>query len=176
MSIQLINPTELYYDAIDVLIGESFERTAEAELVRNLRNNPYAYDPLLEFLIVTDNIAIAHILYTHANILQGDIIHPTLALAPVCVHKNYQKQGIGTHLITDTLNTLKEKKFESIFVLGHSAFYQRFGFRSSAEWNIQAPFPVPEGALMAYELKPAALENISGTLHYAKEFYSTPLD
>lgn len=176
MSIQLINPTEEHFDLIDELIELSFERSAEAQLVRNLRKNTSSYDPMLEFVIVSDTIAIAHILYTHATIIQGDVIHHTLALAPLSVHPNYQKKGIGTHLMTDTLQTLKEKQFDSVFVLGHPAYYKKFGFLPSSTWKVEAPFPVPEEALMAKELTPNSLQHISGVLQYAEEFYIPDLN
>ena len=173
MPIQLINPKEEHFNLIDELIEQAFDRKAEAHLVRNLRNNSTAYDPMLEFVVIKDQWAIAHILYTHAFVIQGDLKHPTLAMAPVSVHPNYQRKGIGTHLITDTLQTLKEKNIESVFVLGHEKFYPKFGFKPSHKWNIQAPFPVPEDALIAIELVPDSLKNVTGTLEYAVEFYTT---
>jgi putative acetyltransferase len=48
-------------------------------------------------------------------------------LAPVAVHPNFQRYGIGSELITTTLN-LPPISAASVFVLGDPAYYERFGF------------------------------------------------
>lgn len=171
MSIQLLNPTEEHFELIDDLIEAAFERKQEAGLVRKLRVNPSVYDPLLEYLILFNNTPVAHILYTHNKIVQGDFAHAILVMAPVSVHPAFQNQGIGTRIITETLRDLADRNYEAVLVLGHAGFYPRFGFKSSSLWQIEAPFPVPEDAFMALELKPGSLNNKSGILHYSEEFY-----
>jgi putative acetyltransferase len=173
MSIQLLNPTDEHFELIDDLIEAAFDRKTEAELVRKLRLNSNVYDPLLEYLILSNNTPVAHILYTHNRIIQGDFVHSVLVMAPVSVHPAFQRQGIGTRIITETLQDLADRNYEAVLVLGHAGFYPRFGFQSSTLWQIEAPFPVPEDAFMALELRPGSLSNKSGVLQYAEEFYST---
>jgi putative acetyltransferase len=48
-------------------------------------------------------------------------------LAPVAVHPEFQRYGIGTELIRSTVNASPMAK-EPVFVLGDPAYYERFGF------------------------------------------------
>jgi putative acetyltransferase len=48
-------------------------------------------------------------------------------LAPVAVHPDFQGRGVGSELIETTLS-LPPIAAASVFVLGHPAYYERFGF------------------------------------------------
>jgi putative acetyltransferase len=48
-------------------------------------------------------------------------------LAPVAVHPNFQRRGVGSELIETSLN-LPPISAASVFVLGDPAYYERFGF------------------------------------------------
>ncbi|WP_306666837.1 MULTISPECIES: GNAT family N-acetyltransferase [unclassified Romboutsia] len=95
----------------------------------------------------------------------------SLALAPLSVHPDFQKMGVGRLLIKETFKIAKELGYESIFVLGSEKYYPRFGFEKSTNFGINAPFEVPSENYMAIELIKGALENVSGDIVYAKEFF-----
>lgn len=57
-----------------------------------------------------------------------------------------------------------------MIVLGHETYYPRFGFRPAIQWQIKAPFEVPEDNFMALELRPGALQTVSGTVQYPDAF------
>ncbi len=66
------------------------------------------------------------VLYTHAF---RDAETIGYHLAPVAVHPDFQRKGIGSALIKSTLNAVPI--FSSpVFVLGDPAFYERFGFQA----------------------------------------------
>jgi predicted N-acetyltransferase YhbS len=94
-----------------------------------------------------------------------------LALAPVSVVPEHQNKGIGSALISESLKIAKEIGFKSVIVLGHDKYYPRFGFKPASTWGIKAPFDVPDEFFMALELGDGALEDISGTVVYSKEFF-----
>jgi putative acetyltransferase len=48
-------------------------------------------------------------------------------LAPVAMHPNFQRRGMGSELIEMTLN-MPTLNAASVFVLGDPAYYERFGF------------------------------------------------
>lgn len=52
-------------------------------------------------------------------------------LAPVAVHPDFQRRGIGSKLIETTLS-LPPFNAASVFVLGDPEYYERFGFASVA--------------------------------------------
>jgi putative acetyltransferase len=51
-------------------------------------------------------------------------------LGPVSVLPDYQKQGIGTKLVNEGLNLLKDLGAEGCVLVGDPHFYERFGFKS----------------------------------------------
>lgn len=67
-------------------------------------------------------------------------------LAPLAVMPAYQKQGIGTALIENGIQTLAKMDVNILFVYGDPEYYGRFGFRTeNAEkflphYQLQYPF------------------------------------
>jgi predicted N-acetyltransferase YhbS len=141
----------------------------EHELVKNLHKSE-DFIPELSLVAEHKGRVIGHIMFTKAGIIDKNLIHPCLTLAPVSVHPDFQNLGIGSKLIREGLRIAREMGFRSVNVLGHPAYYPRFGFRNAGEYGIKLPFDVPDGAFMCMELQERGLKGISGTVLYAKEF------
>lgn len=62
------------------------------------------------------------------------------ALGPIAVEPTRQKQGIGSLLIRNSIDLLRQQGARGCAVLGDGAYYQRFGFVSAAQW---APDGIP---------------------------------
>ena len=151
------------------LLSQAFGQEDEAILVNKLRNDP-AFIPSLALVAEQDNQIIGHLLFTKLDILGKDQQHTSLALAPMAVLPAFQKQGIGTQLVHAGLKKAKALGYPSVIVLGHAAYYPRFGFQPASSWNIRAPFEVADEVFMGLELQKGALENVNGMVHYAKAF------
>ncbi|KYG57892.1 GNAT family N-acetyltransferase [Planococcus maritimus] len=165
------------FEAVEALIrqafaGEELSDQTEHQLVKRLRTSK-AYVRELSLTAKRSNgELLGHIMLTKAQILGGQKAFDTLALAPVSVLPEHQGKGIGSALINASLKRAKQLGFSSVIVLGHPAYYPKFGFERASRWNIRAPFEVPEEAFMAIELVPGALANVSGVIQYADEFSS----
>lgn len=159
------------YPAVYQINKQAFAQEAEAKLVDALRNSE-AFVPELSLVAELDNQIVGHILFTKIKIVNGDNSYQSLALAPMAVLKDYQKQCIGSVLIQEGLERAKQLGFTSVIVLGHEHYYPKFGFEPAAKWNIKAPFDVPSEVFMAIELVPNGLQHVSGTVQYPKEFES----
>jgi predicted N-acetyltransferase YhbS len=149
---------------------DAFQRDDEAQLVEKLRNNTQ-FNPNLSFVAVTDKKIVGHILFTPIQISSKSI--SSLALAPISILSEYQRQGIGSQLIEYALNQLKSQGFSSVIVLGHEHFYTKFGFLPAKKYNIRAPMPLEnENCFMALELKPQAfpIDDKEGIVQYLPEF------
>lgn len=157
--------TEIYQ-----LNKDAFEQADEAKLVNLLRDSD-AYIPELSLVAVSDNQIVGYILFTRIKILSPNKCEfNSLALAPMAVKPEFQKQGIGGKLIRYGLDKARDLGFKSVIVLGHENYYPKFGFLPASNWKITTAFEVPENALMAIELVPNGLKNIKGIVKYAKEF------
>ena len=58
-----------------------------------------------------------------------------LALAPLAVLAQFQKQGIGTSLIKTGHKIAKKMGFEYSILLGNPEYYSRFGYKPASEFT-----------------------------------------
>lgn len=152
------------FAAIRQIARHSFGQDEEANLVERLRADG---DALVE-LLAADDIAIrGHILYSPLAIEREGETLPAAALAPVSVLPAFQGQGIGGDLIRAGNARCAELGCVAVVVLGHAAYYPRFGFSPKTAESLQAPFSGPH--FMALELKAGALAG-GGKVRYAKAF------
>jgi len=148
----------------------AFGQENEAKLVDLLRESD-TFIPELSLVAIIDNKIVGHILFTKIKIVddkQNEF--DSLALAPMAVRPDNQKNGIGGLLIGAGLNKARELNFKSIIVLGHKHYYSKFGFVPTNKWNIKSPFNVPVEAFMGIELIKDGLKNVCGMVKYPKEF------
>ncbi|EJP92258.1 GNAT family N-acetyltransferase [Bacillus cereus] len=148
--------------------NEEFSDKTEHGLVKRIRKCD-AFIPELSLVAVDEGI-VGHILLSKITIEQDGTSVKSLALAPVSVARGHQKKGIGGKLIVAALEKAKELGYESVVVLGHPEYYPKFDFKKASEWNIKAPFEVPDEVFMAMELRENALEGVEGIVQYSSAF------
>lgn len=151
----------------------TFGQPNEGLLVLELRSTE-GFDPRLSLVAETQQgQVIGHTLFTPIQIIGPEKSAPSLALAPMAVLPEFQKQGIGSRLVEDGLEACRGAGHESVIVLGHPEYYSRFGFRPASEWNIRCPFEgIPNAVFMAMELIEGALAEAAGTVEYTAPFQS----
>ncbi len=146
----------------------AFQQENESKLIEKIRKGEN-FVPELSLVAEIGDEIVGHILFSRIKIV-GDSILESLALAPMAVIPEFQKQGIGTKLIKKGIEKAKELGFDSIIVLGHKEYYPKFGFTRALKWSIKCPFEVPDEAFMAIELTERAFEDKAGTVKYPDEF------
>lgn len=146
-----------------------FKRKTEARLVDRLRLSE-AFIPELSLVATIDNKIVGYILFTKILVIDEDKEVPSLALAPMAVHPDYQKQGIGTHLIHHGFSKARELGYKSAIVLGHAEYYPKFGFVPTSKWLIKPPYHVPENSFLGIELIENGLSGVKGIVRFSKEF------
>lgn len=136
----------------------------EQDLVVNLReSNNFILE--LSLVAIDDNKIVGYILFTKIRIGK----YEELALAPLAVLPEYQKQGIGKKLIEEGHKKAKKLGYHYSIVLGSERYYPKLGYVPASQYGIKAPFEVPNENFMAIELNNTDVE-ITGVVEYAKEF------
>jgi putative acetyltransferase len=100
--IEIQSKKEGYYTAIHGINVLAFGRENEARLVENLRRSP-DFIPELSLVAVKDKMIVGHILFSRIAIQTKADSFPALPFAPMAVHPEFQKQGIGSKLIRQGL-------------------------------------------------------------------------
>jgi putative acetyltransferase len=89
-------------------------------------------------------------------------------LAPLAVLPEHQKHGVGSALVRAGLDACRRRGFRAAIVLGHRAFYPRFGFSAQLAQQITAPYRGED--FMAVELELGALSGVRGRVTYPPPF------
>jgi putative acetyltransferase len=143
----------------------AFGAIEEADLVEALHAEGSV---LLSYVADRNGEIVGHILFSRMWIDAPTASIAAVALAPMAVLPECQRQGIGTSLIPHGLNALRNQGERIVIVVGHSTYYPRFGFSASLARSLASPFP-PE-AFMALELRRGALDGVSGRVRYPRAF------
>jgi putative acetyltransferase len=143
----------------------AFGSAEEADLVGALRTQGVV---LLSVVAELDRQVVGHILFSRMSIETPTEAIAAVALAPMAVLPRYQRQGIGGRLIRYGLDALRALGERIVIVVGHPAYYPRFGFSTEQARSLESPFP-PD-AFMALELSPGALDRIRGRVRYPQPF------
>ena len=135
-----------------------------ADLVNDLMNDSSA-QPLLSLVATVEDETIGHILFTSAHIKNPQQKINATILAPLAVKPQYQNMGVGGSLINEGLRQLKSASVDLVFVLGHPAYYPKFGFSPAGVKGLNAPYPIPPkdaDAWMVQALQPGYIGKVRG--------------
>ena len=157
------------YEEVYRVVKTAFETAEhsdgnEHDLAVALRNSD-SFIPELSLVAVKEDKIVGYILFTKIKIEN----HEEIALAPLAVLPEYQKQGIGSMLIEQGHKIAKQLGYHYSIVLGSENYYPKFGYIPAIQYGIQAPFDVANENFMALKLNATDTE-IKGVVQYAKEF------
>ena len=90
-------------------------------------------------------------------------------LAPVSVHADYLRRGIGTAMLKLGIERVRKAGFKGITVEGNFRFYNTVGFRTSSEFNIFPTSGIPMDeprCMMCMETSKGSLNGVNGYIVY----------
>ena len=148
-------------------------------LVEEIRDSEY-YIPELSFVAELDGKIAGHFLFSrfplspakeggHGGAASTEIV----MLAPVSVHADYFRRGVGTAMLNMGIEKVKEMGFKGITVEGNFRFYNKVGFRTSSEYNIfpTSGWPMEDPrCMMCQETYKGSLSGIHGYIVYDMYF------
>ena len=170
------------YKDIVSLVLRSFQKGTDYSdgtdiiaLIEEIRDSEY-YIPELAFVAELDGEIVGHFLFSrfplsktpeggHGGANDTDIV----MLAPVSVHADHLRQGIGSAMLKLGIEKVKEMGFNGIIVEGNYRFYNTVGFKTSAEYGIYpvSGYPMTEPRCqMCMEIAPSSLKDNGGYVVY----------
>ena len=146
----------------------AFEQTTEADIVDKIRN---ACAESISLVADDGRVIAGHIffspvvLHSSAGNLSG------MGLGPMAVLPDRQRQGIGSGLVRRGLEILRETGCPFVIVLGHPAYYPRFGFEPASRYGLRCQWDgIPDEAFMVLILDRTAMDGVTGEVRYRAEF------
>jgi putative acetyltransferase len=155
-------------EQVRVVNTRAFGRTVEADVVDTLRGScPEG----VSLVAVCEGQIVGHILFTPAVVESGGQVVHGMALAPLAVLPEFQRQGVGSELIQAGVAQMKAAGHPFIHVVGHPGYYPRFGFVRASRYGIVCEFAgVPDEASMFLILDDIAMEGKAGVARYRPEW------
>ena len=170
-----------YKDIVSLILRSFKEGTDYSDgtdimaLVEEIRDSEYCI-PELSFVAELDGKIVGHFLFSrfplsktpqggHGEAKDTDIV----MLAPVSVHADHLRQGIGSAMLRLGIEKVREMGFAGIIVEGNFRFYNTVGFRTSSEYGIfpVSGYPMTEPRCqMCMETLPGSLKDKGGYVVY----------
>ncbi|WP_120496632.1 GNAT family N-acetyltransferase [Kiloniella sp. EL199] len=147
------------------VIHDAFGQWDECYLVKQLYMDN---DVLFGLVAEEEGTILGHILFSTMEITSPHLQIQTASLAPLSVLPAHQGKGIGSQLMERGIQTCRNNEdLSGIIVLGHPAYYSKFGFTSTSTENLDAPFKGNE--FMGLEFRKNIFPT-DGNVIYAKAF------
>lgn len=147
------------------------QREDEARMVANVRATD-GYNPELSLVAEETGQILGHALFSKAVIKNDKNQTEVIVLAPIGVHPDHQKTGIGRLLIEEGLRKVRELDYALVLLIGHPSYYPKFGFEPARPHGLElTQFKVPDEVFMVCEVKPGALKRSKGELIFPPAFF-----
>ena len=156
--------------AIEAVISAAFGRPGsdesppETALVQALRRD-VGWIESRSLVATRDQRIVSHVVCTRGWV--GELA--VLALGPISVLPDYQRQGIGQALMHAVIGGADVAGEPLIALLGDQHFYGRFGFVEASRMGVLAPDP-EWGAHFQVRTLTHCPSSIAGTFRYAAPF------
>ncbi len=152
--------------AVHAVNRAAFASGSEAALVDALRAQA---EPIISLVAEDAELIVGHICFSPVTLL-GHAELKIMGLAPMAVLPAEQRRGIGSALVRGGLDRCKQLGCDAVFVLGHPAYYPRFGFVPASRFGIRSEYDVPDDVFMTLEFEAGALNGKAGTIQYHAAF------
>ena len=174
-----------YKDIVSLILRSFKEGTDYSDgtdiiaLVEEIRDSEF-YIPELSFVAEMNNEIVGHFLFSHFPLSpekngghKNNKDTGIVMLAPVSVHADYLRQGIGSAMLKMGIEKVRKMGFKGITVEGNYNFYNKVGFRTSSEFNIFPTSGIPmedPRCMMCQETYEGSLKGVSGYIVYDMYF------
>jgi putative acetyltransferase len=152
--------------AIRRVLEAAFPAPNEARLIALLRATG---NLRLSLVAEDDEAVVGHIAFSPVRV-DGEVDDEGgIGLAPLAVHPDFQRRGIGSRLIREGLSACERAGYGFVVVLGEPALYRRFGFDRADRRGLGNECGADED-FMVLELKEGAIPARGGVVRFGPEF------
>lgn len=141
----------------------AFSGDEEGRIVDSLRANGAV---TLSLVAVDGDEIVGHIMFSPLSVGAAHGV----GLGPMAVTPSQQRRGVGSRLVKAGIERLTRAGCPFIVVIGHPAFYPRFGFRPAAPHGLTCAWDVPPEAFMVKIINPDVGGRLQGMAQYRAEF------
>lgn len=156
-------------EAIQHVNTQAFGRAAEAELVDRVRQSD-GFLSELSLVAWSAGRIIGHALFSRVHLQTETDRLEILALGPLAVLPEFQRQGVGGRMIADGVERAARDGWRAIALIGHPEYYPRFGFVPASRFGLKSTFQVPDEVFMALPLREGGLDGLTGMVIFPTAF------
>jgi putative acetyltransferase len=138
--------------AIRAVNEAAFGQRFEADLVDALRGEAH---PFISLVAARNGEIVGHICFSPVTVGDDQQSGAYLGLGPMAVLPAAQNAGIGSRLVMAGLDECRRRRGALVVVVGHPAFYPRFGFQPASRLGLTCEYDVPDDVFMALRLEEA---------------------
>jgi putative acetyltransferase len=134
--------------AVAAVVTAAFEGRPEEALLVDLIRRSDGFDPDLTLVADDGGEVVGHVVFSRVG-FEGTGPAQVYCLAPLSVHPDRQRRGVGSALTREGLRRLDERGEPMVILEGIPAYYPRFGFEPASAHGIEPPDPgVPDEAFL----------------------------
>jgi len=157
-------------DAIRAINDAAFGGTTESSIVDGIRGTDRWIDGGSLVAVDDDGGVVGHLLLSEGDLeLGGGEVRRIWMVGPVAVIPGRQRQGIGSELLRAAIAFATTRDQPILCLLGHAAYYPRFGFEPARALGIEPPRVWSDASWMALRL-PAWEAGLRGTARFPPAF------
>lgn len=151
--------------AITDVIRAAFAGDEEVAIVDGLRQAGALTISLVAWL---GDRPVGHIAFSPVQV--GEPAWPAIGLGPLAIIPGQQRLGIGGALTRLGLAHCLARDYDVVFLLGHTEYYPRFGFRPGPAIGLTCKWSTTGDHFMVAELREGALAGRQGLVQYHPAF------
>ena len=118
------------YAAIARVNARAFNPHVSVPLIVDLHRHRTRFDPELSLVAEVDGQIAGHVLFSPQTIRLMEQSIDVVNLSPLAVAPEHQRTGVGRALVEEGHRIVKAKGYPLSFLIGHSAYYPRFGYKT----------------------------------------------
>jgi len=158
--------TKKDYLLVEKMIREAFwnvyKPKCDEHYLTHLLRTHEDYLPELTRIALYQGQVVGAIFYAKSQIVTKETRHDVITFGPLAVHPEFQRQGIGTILMRETIHLAKKLGYKAIIIYGEPNYYPKHGFKRAKDFEITQLDGTYLDALMTYELEDGYLQDKKG--------------